>query len=159
MLLASLQVLRACLAAQILEELLDLWPGVHEECLSVRLLRLEALLEQRNGLFSLLHESCLVLCRLLAIKCSIDRGVAMRGGDVGLMVIGQCFLLRFQILGPAAEAIGAAFRVSALAYVLQLEALGLPLFLASLTRACGLLVLSQALEEVLWAIALILLHH
>ena len=71
---AGVEVRRAHVAAQILEELLDLGPGIHEERLSIHLLRLQGLVDGRNGgFFSVVHERCLILGHLMTIQCSIDR--------------------------------------------------------------------------------------
>lgn len=144
-----------------MEELLDFWPGIHEERLSVRLLQLEALVYGRNGgVLDVLYESCLILGRVVATG-SIDQGVADGGGDVGLLGICEGLLLEFVVLGPATITIRTALHVSQLgpACWLKLKALGLPLLLDPLRRDGELrAVLPQALEEVLWAIALIQFH-
>lgn len=75
------QIRCACVGAQVLEELFDLWPRIHEERLPIRLLRLEALLGNNDWFLCLLHKGCLVLCRLSPIESAIDR-LSLSNSDV-----------------------------------------------------------------------------
>jgi hypothetical protein len=94
-----LEVRQTCVAAQVLEELLDLRPGIHIQRLSIRLSRLEAHVYRRDGgALSVLHEGRLVLRQPLGIKSTIDLRVAMDGSDVGGVVSEGCRLLGALIL-------------------------------------------------------------